>query len=117
MNALRLRAMGNRLLGDDNGCDIALEDTPNEYKAVIIDPIARLGRWFQKDATDPKGRTNVYFQMEVRGENEDWANQQLEDFALGARFMYNGTLYSVERLMPVRIQNLTIFMYLIADPL
>ena len=117
MDALRLRAMGNRLLGDTNGCDIDLEDSSTAYKAVVIDPIARLGRWFQKDGNDPKGRTNVYFQMEVKGEDEDWAEQQLEDFAVGARFTYNGTLYSVERLLPVRIQNLTVFMYLIADPL
>ena len=116
MDALRQRALGNRLLGEDHGSTITLEESDNEYFAVVIDPIARLGRWFQKDAQDPKARTNVYFQLEVKGEDESWAEQQMEDFAVGATFHYFGTLYSVERLLPVRLKDLTIFMYLIADP-
>jgi hypothetical protein len=116
MNALRLRRLGWKLLGG-NGCAIELEESSNEYVALVIDDPARLGRWFQKDVVEPKSKTNVLFMIQIAGDDETQALVMADDFAKGSRFLYNGNDYVVERLMPTRIQDLTIFMFLIADPL
>lgn len=116
MDALRLRATAARLLGERHGCTIEMQDSVNEYLAVVVDNPDTLNKWFQIDGKDPKGKTPVMLQLLVGGDDEDHAEQMMEDFALGALFTYSGTLYSTERLMPRRIGNLTAWMYLIADP-
>ena len=116
MNPMRLRRAGQRLLGK-NGNYITSRFDDNNYRGIVVDANQRLPRWFQRDVTEPKQKTNIIFQLEVTGYGETSADLLREVFQEGEQLGYNGRDYVVERTMPVVVQDVTVAFFIIADPI